>query len=176
MSKIRLWESQRELAKCLSMLRATMPEICSIFGSSDAATRTAIAGQKASTGYLDLTGGKQRSPAMAKREYDDILMLAQRQLKLHPALTGPYDRLRKLLAATYEDTAAEEIAVAERESGVAGAITRLADTYGALGEQLVELARQARAEHTVGLEMLIVHVLDDRLPKLLAQAIEAYFS
>lgn len=173
--KIRLWESQREYALCLAEMHAPVADVCNIFGASDPAMRASLAGQKASSGYRDLTGGKRRYPAMGQREYDDILMLAQRQLEQHPTLRAPYERLRKLLAVTYEELAPEEISV-DRDSGLVGALDRIADAYQALGEQLVEAIAHVRMEQGVGIELHVRKVLDEQLGDMVAKHVEEFFS
>lgn len=173
MSVVRLWESQREYAKLLAELGVSVGELCSVFGSSDNAMRTALNGLKASPGFRDLTGGCIRLPRMTRTEHDTVLMLAERQLRQHPMLTGAFDKLARLLTATYQTEADRPTTEVVFENNAAGALDRIADAYTALGEQLFKLVRELRSEH---LENAIVSVLDDHLDDRVAKAVEAYFA
>lgn len=174
--KVFLWESQREYARCLADLQAHPIEIAAIFDCSDAAVRDALGGQRATTKMRDLTGGVRRYPSMTRTEYEGIVMLAERQFRQHPLQTVPFDRLCRLLAATYEDVVQEQAPPAVFETGMAGVLDRIADSYTALGEQIVQLVDAARADRRRDIELAVREVLGEHLPALVAHEVEEYFS
>lgn len=176
-SRMYLWESQREYARCLSDLGAAPVELADLFGCSAPTMRDCLAGQRASTGFRDLTGARTRHPTMTAAEAHAITAMAEDLFALHPERHIPYDRLRRLLAATYEEHHPEAGTVPPPPpAGPAGALERISDTYVALGEQLIDLVDELRQDPIIDVDQRVGAALDRVLEIRVAQAVERYFA
>lgn len=148
-TKRRLYESERILVGWFHDMGAKNAQSAAVFGVSDSQIGASLRGQKATSGYRDVTG-KVKRHEMSSDECDAILQLADFLLARDPSKRPVYDKifaflLSEPLPAAELEPAFEPLAEAPKVvSSLASLLDRIVDSYTALGEQIAEYVQRSQ--------------------------------
>lgn len=197
-TKYRLHESERLIAKWLKAMKAKRNEIAEAFGCSPGQIGDSLRGQEASSGYKDITGDHPRYEIPGEK-CDAVLRLADNLLARYPDKRPVYDKifaflLSEPLPAELESAVESEPVVEQPTlqleqatngeviplpdemteepkiiSNLANLLDRIGDSYIALGEQLGELFQRISQGIGQGVD-------EDQVNKLVDVAVQRAFA